>query len=185
MPNELKSLLDMITNAKNFLIATGILTLLISRYFDRSTKRQEMFANAYKSVLAWREMLYKIRRRDNSKSMEIELIGEFHKLQQDIDFYQGMLSAENKALGISYKTFVLAVKKKTGALIHSAWKIKGKTPKSDDHAKAEHPNIEEESEIFLTDVRDWLSWFLIPKTFVIFRNQTKHWFIRKFRGGKK
>lgn len=156
-------------------LIAGVTTLMVSRYFDRNTKRQEMFANAYKVVVSWKEMLYKIRRRDNSKKMDSQIIREFHQLQKKMDFYQGLLSAESKALGLSYKEFILGTKKETGSLIHAAWKIKGKNPKSDDHAKEVHPNIEKYSDIFLKDIRNWLSWFLFPKLLVLHRNIFKPW----------
>lgn len=157
------------------LLATGILTIIISKFFDRNIKRKKLFADAYKTVLSWQEMLYKIRRRNNSKEEESKLIREFHTLQKQMNFYKGMFSIESKSLGLSYQEFINKVKLKTSDLIFEAWSKKGKNPSSIYHKKSKHPNISQESELFLTDIRNWLSWFLIPKFKVVWRNRIKPW----------
>lgn len=181
----LKKLIDGLKPLIEPILATGILTIIISRFFDKNTKRKELFANAYKTVLSWQEMLYKIRRRDNSKGQEAKLIREFHTLQKQMNFYKGMFSIESKSLGLSYQEFINKVKTKTGDLIFEAWSKKGEKPSSTYHREANHPNISNESELFLTDTRDWLSWLLIPKLKVVWRNRIKPWIENKHLKKKK
>lgn len=153
------------------LVASGILTLFLTKYFERVQERRELFANAYKTILAWREMLYRVRRRENTKEQNRELRDRFHLLQEEIDFYQGMISVESEALGRSYSKLVLVVKTETRELIQKAWDKPIQQTASSEQDSNTNQKINEAAESFLSDVRDWLSIWQIPKIFVHRRNK--------------
>lgn len=153
------------------LLAGGIATLLLTRYFERTTERRKLYATAFKTVLSWQEMLYRVRRRAPGDEEERKLIAKFHDLQEELNYYQGIMSSESKAMGKSYRKFVNDVKRENVQLIQEAWEQPVRKPKDGTPKDEKHPDINKIAEDFLRDTRNWLAWWQIPKLFVIKRNR--------------
>ncbi len=152
------------------IVSSSLVTLLLTRYFEAMTEKRKLFADAYKTALAWQEMLYRVRRRAAGISEERKLVERFHQLQEEIDYYQGLVSTESEALGLSYERFVNRVKSENNRLIQEAWESPIQRPKSGILKSEKHPNTLAVGKSFLKDTRDWLSIWQVPKLFVHWRN---------------
>lgn len=167
--------------ARNTLLtaAVGVLALVIGHVMTKSAERQQarraLCADAFKAALGWREMLYRIRRRSGDVADDRALVEKFHKLQEDLDYYEGWLSTESLWLGRSYGRFVESVRTSCKTLIDEAWKCPVRKPSEGTSAGDKHPDIDEASRAFLFDLRAhfspiWLPWL---KVILIVRNV--HW----------
>lgn len=148
----------------NILVAIVSATagLLLSNYFASRLEKKKLYGEAYKVALSWEEMLYRVRRRLPGQKAAHELIDRFHSIQEDINYYQGILYAENQIIGRSYDNLVSGIKQSTMSLIQKAWddpirKPSGVTPLTD-----KHPNNNLLKKQFLDICRDWLSIYRWP-----------------------
>lgn len=152
------------------LITGSVATLLLTKWFEKTEGRRDLFANAYKTVLAWEEMLNRVRRRSNNTTDVIQITNEFHELQKKLNYYQGIISVQSKWLGKSYSSLVKAIKDANSELINEAWKKKPVKP-TDDTKAYKHPDSSADKEKFLQDTRSWLSLFSMRKIAVWWRNK--------------
>lgn len=153
------------------MVAGGLVTLLLTRHFERTTERRKLYASAYKTVLAWQEMLYRVRRRGAGADIERSLIDKFHDLQENLNYYQGIISSESRSMGKSFAKFVSSVKRENVKLIQEAWENPIRQPKDSTPKDEKHPSIAKISEDFLLDTRLWLKWWQFPKLLVWWRNK--------------
>lgn len=84
-------------------------------------RQRELYIRAYKTAMAWREMVYRVRRRAEGVEAERTLIDRFHELQEEIDYYQGWTAGESKWMGRSFCGLVAAIKEATREPIRFAW----------------------------------------------------------------
>lgn len=140
-------------------IVAGLVTIgmaIASRYTDRRDRRRELYAAGYQAALAWMEMLYRVRRRDPDRPYD--LAGEFHKLQEAIDFHQAWIDSESVSFGRAYRRLVLTIKALTIDEIKAAWKAAPCRPEDGfSLADKTHPPVEEAKEQFIRDLQDHLS----------------------------
>lgn len=135
----------------------------------RRDRRRDLYSAAYKAVVSWAELYYRVRRRDPDKPYE--LVALFHEVQESIDYHDGWISIESPELARAYRAFCEAVKGKTGPAIKRAWAEnpcdakEGFTPPNGD----ELPRIDDEKRQFLADVNDHLS--LSPERRVALRQR--------------
>lgn len=153
------------------MLAGGLVTLLLTRHFERTSERRKLYAGAYKTVLSWQEMLYRVRRRATGSEEERKLVDKFHDLQEELNYYQGIIASEGKSMGRSYEKFVKSVKGQNVQLIQEAWEQPVRKPKDGTPANEKHPNVTRSAEDFLLDTRLWLSWWQLPKLRVWWRNK--------------
>jgi len=153
------------------ILPTSIVTILLTRHFERSSERRALFASAYKSALSWQEMLYRVRRRSPGIVEEKILVNRFHDIQEELNYYQGIISSESVYLGRSYKKLVTEIKKQNSELIQKAWASKLRKPQSGTPKNDVSPSTTPAQDDFLKDIRDWLSINIFLKLFVIFRNR--------------
>ncbi|MCX4097389.1 hypothetical protein [Nocardia sp. alder85J] len=137
-------------------VTVAVLSALFARVFARRDRRRQMYGEAFRAALEWREMLYRVRRRDNTDEGERVVIDKFHDLQERLDYYEGWIGSESKYMRRSYRKLIQEAKKATRALIRDAWDNPGKKGNSD--SNDEHPMISPEvQDGFLRDVRHHLS----------------------------
>ena len=106
-------------------VAGAVATLLVALGGaigkDRS-RRRENHAAAVRSLLAWHELPYQIRRRLNDEYEEIARLRDLgHALQQDLTYYEALLTSENPHLGRAYTDAKAAIKEATSDAIAEAW----------------------------------------------------------------
>lgn len=137
-------------------VVVALLSAFIARIYVGRDRRRQMYGEAFRAALEWREMVYRLRRRDNTKEGDRVIIDRFHDLQERLDFYEGWIGSESKYMRRSFKRLVDAAKNATSADIRVAWDQAGNkgNADNDDH----HPTIEQSAmDDYLRDVRAHLS----------------------------
>lgn len=148
---------------------SGLAGIILTNSHKSKIERKKLFASAYKAALSWQEMLYRVRRRGVGTKVERELVSKFHDIQEDLNYYQGLLSAESDFMGRSYKKLTKTIKYSTLKLIQDAWSKGGRSSKKITPETDIHPNNSDAEDSFLMDCRDWLSWYRWP--LVLLRNK--------------
>lgn len=137
-------------------IVVAVSSAWIARAFVHRDRKRTMFAEAYRTALEWREMIYRLRRRDNTKETDRLITDRFHDLQERLDYYEGWIGSESRYMRRSYRKLVAASKSETLPLIQDAWNRRGKTGNADPNDT--HPKSNSEiADAFLRDVRGHLS----------------------------
>jgi len=146
------------------------LALVVTGMRDR---QRELYGNAYRVAMAWRQMLYRVRTR--APGSEHDLFKRFDELQVEIDYYQGWTASEGRAIGRSYARLVADIQAKTNLLIQLAWKMtdEERLAANDYRDSAGHPKTGLARDRFLKDVRNHLSPWLFPRLAVLWRNRNK------------
>jgi hypothetical protein len=137
----------------------------------QQSRQRDLFSKAYGSAMGWSELLYRVRRRTNTPEADAALVDRFHDLQEQIDYFEGWTASEGEAIGRSYCQFVREVKGATESLIQDAWQKPGRLPGDPCPKDEVHPHLHPARMRFLADVRAQLSFLLLPRLFVIYRNQ--------------
>lgn len=153
-------------------VLVASLTASAAYFSGKRDRRRKMYGEAYKAVMAWNEMLYRVRRRGGSDAEKQELIKAFHTLQETIDFYCGWMGSESPWMRRSYQRVVKTVKYESRSKIREAWENKPNEPGTE--PPKGDPNFDDITTAFLFDVRCHLSWWQLPKLIVVYRN--RKWF---------
>lgn len=138
----------------------GVVALAVAawnQYQSRRDRRRDLYSEAYKAVVSWAEMYYRVCRRDPQKPYEV--VAMFHELQESIDYHEGWIGIESAPLARAYRRFVTDVKRKCEPAIRAAWAAEPCDPKEGftppDGGEAIDISVEKEG--FLGDVNDHLS----------------------------
>jgi hypothetical protein len=137
-------------------VAVAFISAALARVFAQRDRRRQMYGEAFRTALEWREMVYRVRRRDNTKEHDRELVDKFHDLQERLDYYEGWIGSESKFMRRSYSKLIRAAKDATREDLQDAWNRQGRTGNAEpsDH----HPEIDiAVKDRFLKDVRGHLS----------------------------
>src|SRR4051812_37730383 len=114
------TLVDFLPLVGSILALTGAVGVAAwNQYQSRRDRRRDLYSEAYRAVVSWAEMPYRVRRRDSQKPHE--LVALFHELQEAIDYHDGWISIESPELARAYRHFVDQVKSKTSPAIKQAW----------------------------------------------------------------
>lgn len=137
-------------------ITVALSSTYLGRVFSGRDRRRQMYGEAFRAALEWREMLYRVRRRDNTKEGDRELVQKFHELQEKIDYYEGWIGSESKYMRTSYRKLIKGVKKVVSPEIQKAWTKEGRSGNAE--VKNTNPSVDEDVlDGFLSDVRNHLS----------------------------
>jgi len=118
-------------------------------------RRRNLYSDAYRAAMAWREMVYRVRRR--AAGQEPELIAHFHAIQEQIHYHEGWISTESLALAGSYCNLVKTVRDICAAPIQDAWKAALRDFASQTEPTDVHPDVASAANAFLRDAREHLS----------------------------
>lgn len=160
-------------------LAVGVLTALGAAVSARRARQRDLYSRAYRTVMAWEEMLYRVRRRRDDDEAAHVLIDRFHELQEEIAYFSGWIRSESLYLGRSYCRLVDAVKgdseddDSVAALVQKAWEDPIRAPAEGTKPDDKHPKNDAAAERFLTDVKLHLSLWsvtLIPYLILVCRN---------------
>jgi hypothetical protein len=123
-------------------------------YITRKRERQrDLYGQAYEAAMAWREMLYRVRRRAVGDEADRALVERFHQLQERIDYYRGWIGSESPYMARSYCQLVDAIKKGVEKPLIAAWGEDPRRPASagtkdsDEHLTAQ-PTVSAFSSMF-------------------------------------
>ena len=151
-------------------IVVALMSLLIARSFVGRDRKRQLYGEAYKTALEWREMVYRLRRRDNTREHDRLLTDRFHDLEERLDFYNGWIGSESLYMRRSYEKLVADSKQATLALIRDAWDVAGRAGNADpsDVHPTPSPDL---ADAFLRDVRSHLSFQPWRWAAVVIRNR--------------
>lgn len=167
-------LVPIIAGSATILAAT--LTACWTTVRGRKDRQRELYGQAYEVAMAWREMVYRVRRRAEGAEAEQALVDRFHQLQEKIDFYQGWIGSESVFMCRSYATLVGEIKNLTQAEINLAWgETVRRTPVGGLLPDDKHPDVSDPSARFLKDARSHVSsrnfFFFMPRIRVAWTNR--------------
>lgn len=135
---------------------SAVIAAIITHYLGQNERernnRRKLYAEALQSALGWREMLYRVRRRQKGKDDEKTITELFHDLQEKLDYYDGLIWSHSKSLGRSYRKLVKKVKLTTQPLIREAWENDPIPPQEYDPSKLKNPTFTKELNAFMDDV---------------------------------
>ena len=145
-----------------------VTTLTLSWQFFKSQqdRRRQLYSEAYKVVMSWHEMYYRISRRTpKSKSAQEELVKKFHDLQESVDYFTGWMKTESSYLGKLYSEFASETKALTEDPVRLAWEKEPLSPQKPWPINSRaRPNKSALGDTFLSAVRDHLSLNPLRKT---------------------
>lgn len=138
--------------------AISLIGLFFNRLSERRDRRRSLYSNAYQAAVGWGELYYRVRRRDPDDPYAVA--ARFHEVQEQIDFHQSWIDSESAALGRAYCRLVLRTKMLTLEPIREAWATAPAMP-ADGFSVAPVAPVELETarELFISDLRDHLSWW--------------------------
>ncbi|KJF18047.1 hypothetical protein [Acidithrix ferrooxidans] len=150
-------------------VVVAILSALIAYMVAKRERRRTLYSEAIQAIVAWKEMLYRVRRR--SGNQVYDLVAAFHDLQDKLSYYEAWIGSESKYMSRSYKRLVKAVKSKTDFLIRDAWKESIRDPAEYSLPSDDHPDLAPNVEAFLNDVRSHLSPYFWRRIALAYRNR--------------
>lgn len=150
-------------------VVVALLSALTAYLASKRERRRILYGEAVQAILGWKEMLYRVRRRNDDEARA--LISTFHDLQDKLTYYEAWIGSESKYISHSYRRLVKAVKSKTESPIRDAWKQPIRDIPGDALPTDEHPDVAAEVESFLMDVRSHLSPLFWRKLALACRNR--------------
>lgn len=112
-------------------IVTAVVAAWLAVWTARRKSREEerarqrtLFAEAYQSYAAYKEMPYAIRRRrdDDLPGERVRLSEITREIQGKISYYEAWIAAESTAVGDTYSRLVGELRKVAGGAMREAWK---------------------------------------------------------------
>jgi hypothetical protein len=136
------------------LIAT--ITLAVNATSGRRERRRNLYSEAYRATMTWVEMAYRVH---HAPPNDEGALAAYHKLWEDLRYYEGWVLFESPQLGYSYARFKEAVERVCDKFIEEAWNQRSAEPKPLVELPVEpRPDTyQKEMDAFLHDVRDHLS----------------------------
>jgi hypothetical protein len=150
-------------------VAVGAITAGTAYLASQRDRRRNLYGEAVKVAVGWKEQLYRVRRRE--QSVEREIINEFHRLQDSLAYHQAWIGSDSLYMKRSYDHLVAGVKARTESLITAAWAEPIRPTPGNAQSNDSHPEISDLVDDFLTDVRSHLSPWPWRKVAVRWRNR--------------
>ncbi len=135
------------------LVATT--SLAVNAASGRRERRRNLYSEAYRTTMKWVEMAY---RAHHAQPDDAELLVEYHKLWEDLRYYEGWVLFESPELGYSYARFKEAIERVCDKYIEKAWFQRSEEPRPLVELPVEPrpETYQTEMDSFLEDVRDHL-----------------------------
>jgi hypothetical protein len=155
--------------------AAGALTAAVigglATYFSSKRQRRlEIYGEAVKAALSWKELLYRVRRRARGDAAARSIIERFHDAQDTLTYYDGWIAADSKFMARSYRHLVLQTKRQLEGPIQDAWAARIRPVPGSAVAGDVHPDLQPFLDDFMADVRSHLSWQPWRRVAVVCRN---------------
>jgi hypothetical protein len=150
-------------------ILAAMFSALAAYLASKRQQRRTTYSEAVRAATAWKELLYRVRRRQEGQAPAI--IDLFHRAQDDLSYFEAWVGAESKYMRRSYLRLVVAVKAATEEPIQQAWRDPVRPQPGDAQPGDVHPDLGEAVGAFLTDVRSHLSPWPWRKVAMVWRNR--------------
>lgn len=135
----------------------AVVTFAINTTAARRDRRRNLYSDAYRATMSWIETAY--RAYHASPDDDDKFLDCYHKLWEDVRYYQGWLLMESAELGYSFAQFKEAVQIVCEAVIESSWRARTAESKPLETLPVEPgpDTFRYEQDRFLQDARDQLS----------------------------
>lgn len=139
----------------------SISVLLLGRRERRLDRQRQLFAEAFRAAVLYREFVFIIRRRpSNEPSERIRLSHELSNVQVDLAGYAARLKVEAPTVGRKYAELVAATKRIAGPLLRDSWDRPPVGPDNEMHAPdVDLSGIEPFESTYLEAVQRHLGWW--------------------------
>lgn len=133
------------------------LTLALNMTAARRDRRRNLYSDAYRATMSWIEMAY--RAYHAKPEDDAAFLDAYHKLWEDVRYFQGWLLMESAELGYSFAQFKEAVQRVCEEAIESAWlkRTAESKPLVELPVEPSPDTFRAEQDRFLQDARDQLS----------------------------
>lgn len=165
--NERALLIALIAGSVSLVVAA--VGVIASYFANRREQRRLTYSQAVRAATAWKELLYRVRRRRPGD--EASIVELFHQAQDDLVYYEAWVGADSRFMARSYSRLVKAVKSDTEALIRQAWESDVRPAPGNALDDDVHPEISSAVGAFLQDVRSHLSPWPWRKIAMAWRNR--------------
>jgi hypothetical protein len=137
------------------LVAT--VTLALNMTAARRDRRRNLYSDAYRATMSWIEMAYRAYHAEPEDGGKF--LDAYHKLWEDVRYFQGWLLMESAELGYSFAQFKEAVQMVCEEVIESAWmnRTSESKPLIELPVEPSPHTFRYEQDRFLQDARDQLS----------------------------
>jgi hypothetical protein len=137
------------------LVAT--VTLALNMTAGRRDRRRNLYSDAYRATMSWIEMAYRAYHAKPEHGGEF--LDAYHKLWEDVRYFQGWLLMESAELGYSFAQFKEAVQLICEDVIESGWvqRTTEAKPLVELPVEPSPDTFRYEQDRFLQDARDQLS----------------------------
>lgn len=150
-------------------VIVAIVGAMVAYFTAKRQQRRATYSEAVRAATAWKELLYRVRRRQKGQAPAI--IELFHQAQDNLSYYQAWVGAESKYMARSYARLTEAVKKPVEPLVREAWKEGIRGVPGDARPGDVHPDPSAAVGAFLQDVRSHLSPWPWRKIAMVWRNR--------------
>ena len=136
--------------------AVALVSIAIAATNARRDRRRHLYGEAYRTTMSWIEMAY---RAYHAAPDDDEFLPSYHKLWEDVRYYEGWLLFESTELGYSFARFKDAVQHFCDRFVEQAWLERSEEPKplAALPVEATPDTFETELNAFLRDAREHLS----------------------------
>ncbi len=101
---------------------TAIVTLLVTRASEATARRRDHYAQAVKTLVAWSELPYRVRRRTDDDPATLSALANLgHDLRDRIACHEAWIAADHPRLARSYATARATVSEAVAPAISEAW----------------------------------------------------------------
>lgn len=165
--NERAILIALMAGSVSLMVAA--VGVVASYFANKREQRRLTYSQAVRAATAWKELLYRVRRRQAGD--EASIVEMFHQAQDDLIYYEAWVGAHSRFMARSYSRLVKAVKSDTDALIRQAWESDVRPAPANALDDDAHPRISWAVGAFLQDVRSHLSPWPWRKLAMAWRNR--------------
>jgi hypothetical protein len=134
----------------------ALVSIAVAATNARRDRRRHLYGEAYRTTMSWIEMAYRVH---HAAPGDDEFLASYHKLWEDVRYYEGWLLFESSELGYSFARFKDAVQQVCDRFIEQAWLERSEETKPliALPVEATPETFETELNAFLRDAREHLS----------------------------
>jgi hypothetical protein len=101
---------------------TSVATMWVARAGDATNQRRQNYAEAVRTLVAWIEFPYRVRRRSDDEAATLhELTSIGHDLQERLALHKAWISAEHTGMALAYAESVRKVSIVVAPALREAW----------------------------------------------------------------
>lgn len=143
-------------------LASALGGVLLGHWAAERERRRDRYADAVRTLIAWNEFPYRIRRRTDDNPATLNALAELgHTLQEQIRYHQTWVAAESPSVGDLYSRAIANQATHWGAMCKAAWN----TPPAGSAAAmnlgldlSDAPNINDDITPLQTAISDRFGW---------------------------